>query len=271
MADPRHDTHQLPSSAVRDALEGDRLLLVLQPIVDARTGATSAYEGLLRYLSDEGEPVSASPLIEHAERDGSIEQIDCRALELGVALLKRHPKIRLSLNVSTLTAHEPGWLSLLRALRSTCPDLPQRLVIEITETAMIRDLDKMAAFIADVHALGARIAIDDFGAGYTSFRHLKSLKADILKIDGAFINDLPIEPQSRVIAKTMIDMAHALGMTTVAEWVANEEAAVFLREAGVTALQGFLYGQPLSCEALAAIEETAVDAQGSATATRPPT
>jgi EAL domain-containing protein (putative c-di-GMP-specific phosphodiesterase class I) len=238
---------------VRAALDNGRLALVVQPIIEAESGAISSYEGLLRLRADDGTLHSATALIASAEREHLVQQIDCRALEMGLALLRGYPGLMLSLNVSSLTAHAGDWVALLRTLAAGAPDLTPRLTIEITETAMIRDMAQVAAFVDDVRALGCRVAIDDFGAGYTSFRHLKALNIDVLKIDGAFITDLPGDPQSRIIAKTMIDMAHQLGLKTVAEWVGNAEAAAFLRDAGVTYLQGFFYGEPMPVEDFAKV------------------
>lgn len=238
------------SSAVTAALDEGRLLLVLQPIVDAVSGATAFYEGLLRLRQRDGTLISASALIQDAEKIGLAPLIDRRALALGGPLLARHPRLKLSLNVSSLTAHDKKWMADLRALTASEPELANRLTIEITETAMIHDLAAVATFVDSVRALGCKIAIDDFGAGYTSFRHLKVMKIDMLKIDGAFVTDLPNDYQSRVLAKTMIEMAHALGLETVAEWVGSAEAAAFLREVGANYLQGFLYGEPMHVEDL---------------------
>jgi EAL domain-containing protein (putative c-di-GMP-specific phosphodiesterase class I) len=254
MTEQRAATGETHANAVLSALENDELILVVQPIIDAQTGVIASYEGLLRLRGNDGSLLSATALIETAEREHLVEHVDCRALELGLALLKRHPNLLLSLNVSSLTAHDGDWVALLRTLAAGAPDLTPRLTIEITETAVIKDMTKVAAFVDDVRALGCRVAIDDFGAGYTSFRHLKALHVDVLKIDGAFITDLPGDPQSRIIAKTMIDMAHNMGLKTVAEWVSSAEAASFLREAGVNYLQGFFYGQPMPVEDLAASE-----------------
>jgi EAL domain-containing protein (putative c-di-GMP-specific phosphodiesterase class I) len=257
MTEQRPDMGESSADAVRAALDNGRLALVVQPIIDAQTGAIASYEGLLRLRASDGTLHSATTLIESAEREHLVQHVDCRALELGLALLRRYPGLVLSLNVSSLTAHDGDWVALLRTLAAGAPDLTPRLTIEITETAMIRDMAQVAAFVDDVRALGCRVAIDDFGAGYTSFRHLKALNVDVLKIDGAFITDLPGDPQSRIIAKTMIDMAHHMGLKTVAEWVGNAEAATFLREAGVTYLQGFFYGPPMSVEDLAQVEALA--------------
>jgi len=115
---------------------------------------------------------------------------------------------------------------------------------------MIRDIGQIAAFVDVLHKFGCGVAIDDFGAGYTSFRHLKQLHVDTLKIDGTFVKDLPDDPQGRVFIKTMVEVAKSFGMKTVAEWVRTEAAAQFLREAGIDYLQGFLYGEPISPDKL---------------------
>ncbi len=251
MSNERKDSDdQNASSVVISALENDRLALALQPIVFAQTGALASYEALLRLRRSDGTVISAGDLIVSAEKVGLAPLLDRRSLELASRILIKHPKLRMSLNASSLTAHDDNWMAALRKLIRANPGLAERLTVEITETAMIHDFARVAAFVDAIRDLGCKAAIDDFGAGYTSFRHLKTLKIDILKIDGAFVTDLPNDHQSRVIAKTMLDMARALGLETVAEWVGNEEAATFLKEAGATYLQGYLYGEPTLVEHL---------------------
>jgi EAL domain-containing protein (putative c-di-GMP-specific phosphodiesterase class I) len=116
------------------------------------------------------------------------------------------------------------------------------LVIEITETAAIQDLDDTRGFVTRVKKLGCRIAIDDFGAGHTSFRNLRRLGVDIVKIDGAFVRNIVKSEDDRAFVQTMIDLAHRLGLKTVAEWVQDEEAAALLAGWGCDYLQGALIG-----------------------------
>jgi EAL domain-containing protein (putative c-di-GMP-specific phosphodiesterase class I) len=239
---------QDPSSAILSALDEGRVVLALQPVVDAATEKTVSYEGLLRVRGDDGSLVSAADLILEAEMAGCAPLLDEKSLELGLSLLANHPDLKLSLNVSSQTAGDARWMTRFRKAMTDAPDFAHRLTIEITETAMIRDIAVVAGFVDAVRALGCKVAIDDFGAGYTSFRHLKALKVDVLKIDGTFVTDLPDDQQCRVLAKTMIDMAHGLGLETVAEWVGNAEAAAFLRDAGATYLQGYHFGVPAPAE-----------------------
>lgn len=232
------------SSSVIGAIEEDRMMLVLQPIVHANTRKLAFFEGLLRLRRRDGTIISASDFIEEAEQLGLAHQVDKRALELGLALLAKYPALTLSLNISSLTAGDEDWIETLQTRTAGRPDVIARLIIEMTETAMIHDFDAAAIFLDRLRALGCKVGIDDFGAGYTSFRHLRSLNIDLLKIDGAFVADLATDSQGRVLVKSMIEMARALGLETVAEWVRDEVAADFLEAAGATYLQGFFFGQP---------------------------
>ena len=234
------------------ALGEGRMRLVLQPMVDTRTGAPRIYECLLRMQREDGEMVSAGQFIELAEQLGLSRVIDQRTLEMAVGLLKKHPHLTLSVNVSSLTANEPEWLSSLRSLTGEDRSITNRLIVEITETSVIVDMDMMKSFVDTLRELGCRIAIDDFGAGYTSFKNLKALKVDMVKIDGAFVRDMAADATDQAFIRTMVDIARTLKMETVAEWVGDETTVRLLTEAGVDYLQGFYYGAPIAPEDLPA-------------------
>jgi diguanylate cyclase (GGDEF)-like protein len=236
--------------SVMGAIEDGRMLLALQPVVDARSRSCVFFEGLLRLRRPDGTLVPASEFVEEAERLGLARQVDCRALELGLALLEEHPGLKLSVNISSLTIGDKDWLGILERQAAKHQSVMSRLIVEMTETAMIHDFDEAAAFLDRLRALGCKTAIDDFGSGYTSFRHLRQLRVDMLKIDGAFVSDLATDAQARVLVKSMLEMARGLGLKSVAEWVCDEEAAEFLEAAGATYLQGFLYGLPMSADEL---------------------
>jgi diguanylate cyclase (GGDEF)-like protein len=230
---------------VISALEDGRMRLALQPMVSTATGRPEIYECLLRMERPTGEIVTAGHFIEIAEQLGLSRLIDTRTLEMAIALLKKHPELTLSVNVSSLTANEPDWLAALQRLTADDPALTQRLIVEITETSVIVDMDMMKAFVDTLRELGCRIAIDDFGAGYTSFKNLKALKVDIVKIDGAFVKGLMTDAADQAFIRTMVDLARTFDLQTVAEWVGDEDAATFLARAGIDYLQGFHYGQPI--------------------------
>lgn len=250
---PTRETTRLRSISVADdvisALDDERMRLVLQPIVSSHTRKAELYECLLRMEKPDGTIVSAGDFIPVAEQLGLSRLIDRRTLELSIALLKKHPKLQLSLNVSSLTSSDADWLNAIRSLTERDASLCPRLVIEITETAAIHDLEQSAHFVDSLKEMGCRVAIDDFGAGYTSFKNLKRLSVDLLKIDGAFVKNLLSDNSDQVFIRTMVEIAETFGMKTVAEWVGDEETATMLAEAGIDYLQGFLYGLPISADA----------------------
>lgn len=231
---------------IMSALDDDRMLLVLQPMICAKSGKPEIYECLLRMQKPDGEMISAGAFIEVAEQLGLARLIDRRTLELSIGLLKEHPELCLSVNVSSLTTTDQDWLATLQRMTRGDRSLTQRLVVEITETAAIDDLDHTCGFVDTLKELGCRVAIDDFGAGYTSFKNLKHLAVDIVKIDGAFVKNLAEDHTDRVFIKTMVELAETFEMETVAEWVVDENVARLLIESGITYLQGFHYGRPMT-------------------------
>lgn len=240
------------ADTVMKALAEGRMRFLLQPIVDARTGQAVLHECLLRIVRPDGTLVSAGEFIEAAEEMGLARAIDHYTLEMAIGLLRAHPGLSLSLNVSGLTASDNDWTVALHRLTADDHGLAQRLTIEITETAVVKDIERIASFVDVLREQGCAVAIDDFGAGYTSFRHLKRLRLNLLKLDGSFVKDLPADPQSRIFVKSMVEIARSYGMKTVAEWVRTEDAAQFLRDVGVDYLQGFLFGEPGSPEVILA-------------------
>jgi diguanylate cyclase (GGDEF)-like protein len=246
---PNSETIRQRNIAVVDevtaALDSNRMLLALQPIVSLTTGETKHYECLLRMERADGSVTSAGDFIAVAEQLGMSRMIDLRTLDLTVALLKRHPKLSLALNVSGLTAGGHDWLVALHRLTGGRRNLTERLIIEITETAAINDIDQTIAFVDTLKELGCKVAIDDFGAGYTSFKNLKLLAVDMVKIDGAFIKNLATDPHDMVFIRALRDLATSFGMETVAEWVQDEETVTLLRQAGITFMQGYFCGEPI--------------------------
>ncbi len=234
------------------ALDDDRMLLVLQPIISSKTRKAAFYECLLRMEKPDGTIVSAGEFIPFAEQFGLLRLIDKRTMELTVAMLKKHPQLSLSVNVSSMTTTDRDWLATLQALTDEDRSLTKRLVVEITETSVIDDIDQAVAFVDALREMGCRVAIDDFGAGYTSFKNLKHLPVDVVKIDGTFVKNLAVDSSDKIFIKTMVELAETFGMETVAEWVTDAECADILTEAGITYLQGFHFGFPLSADELAA-------------------
>jgi diguanylate cyclase (GGDEF)-like protein len=224
------------------ALNDRRMLMAFEPVVDARTRQPSFYEGLVRMRQEDGQFLLAPDVVPVAEKLGLIRLVDHRVLELVVAELAEAPGIRLSLNISPETTMDPDWWSAIESLMRAHPGVGERLIVEITETVAIQDLDDVRGFVTRLKNFGSQIAIDDFGAGYTSFRNLRKLGVDIVKIDGAFVQNIARSSDDRAFVQTLIDLARRLDIKTVAEWVQDEQSAVMLRDWGCDFIQGRLIG-----------------------------
>ncbi|GLR83933.1 GGDEF-domain containing protein [Bradyrhizobium iriomotense] len=224
------------------ALNDRRIVLAYEPVVSAATRAGAFYECLVRMEQGDGRTLLAPDIVPVAERLGLIRLVDHRVLELVVAELAASPEVRLSLNISPDTTMDPDWWASIETLMQAHPGVAERLIVEITETVAIQDIDDVRAFVGRLKHFGSRIAIDDFGAGYTSFRNLRKLGVDIVKIDGAFVQNITRSADDRAFVQTLIDLARRLDIKTVAEWVQDEEAANMLRDWGCDYIQGRLIG-----------------------------
>jgi len=173
-----------------------------------------------------------------------IRPLDLRALEIAVHDLRDHKDVRLAVNVSSLTVTDPAWLRTLMSLIKGRPDVANRLTIEITETAALEDFDVTSRFVSSVRELGCKVALDDFGSGYTSFRHMKSLTVDVVKIDGAFVTDVETNKENQMFIRTLMGLAEGFGLQTVAECIETEGEANILRDEGAGYLQGWFFGKP---------------------------
>ena len=225
------------------ALNERRILLAFEPIVETVSRAPAFYECVMRIRRADGIIVPAKAVIPIAEQLGLVRLIDHRVVELVTAELAAAPEVRASLNVSPDSIIDPDWWSALGAQLRANPGVAQRMILEITETAAIQNIDETAGFVTRAKDLGCRIAIDDFGAGYTSFRNLRRLGVDMIKIDGAFVQNLPRSQDDRAFVRTLVDLGRSLGLTTVAEWVQDEAGAEVLAEWGCDYLQGVLVGR----------------------------
>jgi diguanylate cyclase (GGDEF)-like protein len=224
------------------ALNERRIFLAYETVAAAVDRKPAFYECLMRIRRADGSLIAANEIIPVAERLGLVRRLDFRVLELVVDELIGTPDLKASLNVSPASTTDPDWWSGLGSLLRSHSGAAERLTIEITESAAILDIDETRGFVARVKDLGCRIAIDDFGAGYTSFRNLRQLGVDIVKIDGAFVRDILHSEDDRAFVRSLIELAQRLRLKTVAEWVQDEAAASTLQEWGCDYLQGALIG-----------------------------
>jgi diguanylate cyclase (GGDEF)-like protein len=229
---------------VMAALNEHRLVLAYQPIVGAKTRKPEHYECLLRMTRKDGTIAPAGEFIPAAETLGLVRLVDRRALEMAVAQLYAHEDIKLSINVSGTTAGDQSWLqSFINYVREN-REVAERMTVELTETAALQGFEENSRFVTRLRDMGCRVAIDDFGAGYTSFRNLHNLRVDLVKIDGEYVKNLSQSPDNQLFVRTLVDLAKNFQLETCAEWVGSEEDAKLLESFGVDYFQGFYFGQP---------------------------
>ena len=225
-----------------NALNERRILLAFEPVVETVSRRTAYYECLMRIRRADGSLAQATTVIPIAERLGLVRLLDHRVLELLVSEMAAVPALQASVNVSPASITDPDWWSTLGALLRANSGVAERLIVEITESTAIQDVDDTRGFVARVKDIGCRIAIDDFGSGYTSFRNLRKLGVDVLKIDGAFVQNLMRSDDDRSFVRSLVELSRRLGLKTVAEWVQDEPSAGLLTEWGCDYLQGALIG-----------------------------
>jgi diguanylate cyclase (GGDEF)-like protein len=227
---------------ILSALNERRIFVLFEPVVDIASRRPAFYECLMRIKRPDGSLLAVNEFIPWAERLGLVRLLDHRVLDLVAAEMTASPALNASVNVSAASTGDPDWWTALAAMLRARPGVAERLTVEITETAAIQDIDETCGFVARVKDLGCRIAIDDFGAGYTSFRNLRRLGVDLVKIDGAFVRNLMQSEDDRAFVQTLVDLGRRLGLKTVAEWVQDEASAALLAEWGCDYLQGVLVG-----------------------------
>jgi len=245
---PEHARTERPelviAEQVKQALKENRFKLAFQPIVSAETGQTIFYEGLARMIDPEGNAIAAGGFVPVIEQMGLMRLIDRKVLEMGLDVLERNPSMNLSINLSGMTAVDPVWLRMLEERLQDRKDIAERLILEITETVALDDVDEASRFVSSLTQFGCRVALDDFGAGFTSFRHLRALNVAIVKIDGSFVRGIVDNPENLLFVRTLISLAKGIDIQCVAEWVENAEEADLLKTEGVDLLQGWHCGKP---------------------------
>ena len=244
------------------ALNERRIVTAFEPVVRTESRDAAFYECLVRMEQDDGRVLLAPDIVPVAERLGLIRLVDHRVLELVVAELANAPTASLSLNISPDTTMDPAWWASIESMMRAHPGVAERLIVEITETVEIQDIDDLRGFVTRLKDFGSRIAIDDFGAGYTSFRNLRKLGVDIVKIDGAFVQNLARSDDDRAFVQSMLELARRLKIQTVAEWVQDEESAALLRDWGCDYIQGRLIGLASPARPWRAAGEQALPAAG---------
>ncbi|MCL7463803.1 EAL domain-containing protein [Phaeovulum sp. NW3] len=230
---------------VRRAVSRRDVVLAFQPIVQsARPDRAAFYEGLIRILDETGRVIPARQFINTVETTELGRQIDCLALEMGLISLSEDPGLRLSINMSARSIGYPDWMKTLNRGLAVDETAAERLILEITESSAMLMPDLVSVFMQDLQARGVSFALDDFGAGYTSFRYLREFYFDMIKIDGQFIRGIAENADNQVLAGALLSVARHFDMLTVAEAVENGEDAAYLMDLGIDCMQGFYFGAP---------------------------
>jgi len=230
---------------VSEALNKRLAMLAFQPVVQAaRPDEVAFYEGLIRIADPQGRIIPARDFVDEIEEAQLGREMDTLALELGLQALCDEPGLRLSVNMSARSIGYPRWADALKRGIEKDPTVGERLILEITERSAIIMPDIVQVFMADLHMKGVSFALDEFGTGYTAFRHLKNFYFDIMKIGGVFIRDIHATPDNQVLTGAFLSLAKHFDMFTVAEGVETLEDAEFLSGLGVDCLQGYFFGAP---------------------------
>ena len=240
---------------LRDAIDEDRLVLFHQPVVRLKDRKPVHHEILVRIRDENGGYILPGNFIELAESLGLIQEIDMRVVEKLLAYLRSsgqaNRKLRYFVNLSRVSISDQHWIQRFMAMLRESGVNPNQLVFEITETAAMSEIDVTLTFIRRLKEMGCRFALDDFGAGFSSFYYLKRFDVDYLKIDGSFIRDLATDEGSRIFVRALNDVARGLDKQVIAEWVETPEVQTLLLGMGTQFGQGYLFQRPVPLERVA--------------------
>lgn len=234
----------LRAEQVLNAIHRDAAFFAYQPVVD-RAGKAVFHECLLRLRAPDGGLVPAGVFIPAVEALGLHAAVDSYVVARVLAELAAEPKLRLSCNISSLSLADVAFRAELEERVAQAPSAAPRLVIEITETAALPDEAALIAFFERLRAMGVKLALDDFGAGFTSLRNFTSLPLDIVKLDGSLVRAMSETRNGAAVVRSLVDLAAQFGFALVAEGVEYGAEAEALRRLGVDYLQGYHCGRPV--------------------------
>ncbi len=236
---------------IEEALKHNKLTLFAQPITPLFLGEVEKhhYEILLRVKNDNGNWGSPEEFIQAAEQYNRMRSVDRWVINQVFSWLKNHHQevngTRFSINLSAQSLDDETFPIFINDHLDNSPFPNDLLTLEITETSLIRHIDKAKELIEEIKSKGVKFSLDDFGTGYASYSHLKDFPVDIVKIDGVFIKDILTESSSYAMVKSITDVSHHMGKKVVAEYVESEAILIALREMEVDYAQGFGVGHPV--------------------------
>ncbi len=227
---------------IKKAIREDRIIPHFQPIYNTRTQRIDKYESLVRFIDEEGETISPSYFLEVAKKYLQYELITRIMIEKTFEYFRDKP-CEFSVNLSIEDIFNEHTVAFI------CEQIegftePHRIIFEITESQQIDDYNEVCLFLDKIKERGCKIAIDDFGSGYSNFEHIIHLKADYLKIDGSLIKNINTESESRIVVETILLFANKLGINTIAEFVGTKEVFDLITAMGADYMQGYFIGEP---------------------------
>ncbi len=234
------------SQKIRDAIRENRVILYFQPILDVHENIVSYYEALVRVKDSSGIVIGPDAFIPPLEKKGEMPVLDRHVVGLAVRALSEQKNLRhISINLSSQAFKDGALLSHIKGCFDEHNVEPTRVTFELTESASLFNLSETQRVIRELHSLGCRFAVDDFGSGFSSFSYLKQLPADIIKIDGSFIQNLHNDAVDQKLVKSIVQVIKALGKQAVAEYVENKEIHDLLIDMHIDFVQGHYIGLPL--------------------------
>ncbi len=233
---------------IRRALRENRFQLYFQPIVNIHTGAICHYEALLRMIGADGKIIKPATFIGIAERFGLIRDIDCwvvaNAIRIQGDSIRMGKPVTLTINLSGRHFGSRKILEIIQETTQRYDADPNSIIFEVTETVAVENLTAAYKFIQALRDMRYRFALDDFGAGFSSFDYLKHVPVDFVKIDGGFVRNLFKSKVDQIVVKAIVEMARGLGVQPIAEFVENQETVEILKKLGVPMGQGYFFAKP---------------------------
>ena len=230
---------------IREVIQKNSIKMYYQPIVDLKNGEIYGFESLFRLVTEENGIIMPKDIIPIAEETGLIIDLGDKIIDSVLEFSGSIPQnLKMSINISPLQLNKPDFeTEIIRKIKEKNVQ-PDRIIIEITEGALMENISDSIKKIKKLKSCGIQIGIDDFGTGYSSLNYLKKLPADYLKIDISFVSGIGKDKSDEMIIKTIISMAKNLGMKTIAEGIESEDQVSFLKKEGCDFGQGYYFGKP---------------------------
>jgi EAL domain-containing protein (putative c-di-GMP-specific phosphodiesterase class I) len=230
-------------SMIKTAINSSKIISYFQPIIDNTTQEVVKYESLVRLINEEGKVLSPFFFLETAKKSNYYSKITDIVIDHSFNILK-NCSVDISINLSALDIEQKATREKILNLLQNYSQYSSRVVFELLEDEGVKDFNEVKTFITDVKKFGVKIAIDDFGAGYSNFERLLDYQPDILKIDGCLIRDIETSTYSMSVVKSIVTFAKEQNIQTIAEFIENESIFNIVKELGVDFSQGYYFGKP---------------------------